>query len=119
VRRLQHNEARPIFRWNGVYAGFLLEQCLFDRYGNLWGRVDDEGKVWRSTGTLLGELVEENYVLSKVGQDPERIDPPPLPARRPDPPEPSASRPPEGPKEGWEDALEELTYPNGYPRLPF
>lgn len=111
-------ETRPIFRWDGKYAGFVFEGHLYDRWGNYWGWVDEEGNVWRSQGALLGELVEENYVLRKVGQERRKADPRTWPDR-PAVPGPSANRPPKEPKEGWEDALEDLTHPSGLPRINF
>ena len=111
-------ETQPIFLWNGKYVGFVLEGYFFDRYGNWVGWVDEEGAVWEAgTGTLLGELVEESYVLRRVGQAPKRAAPPPPPTR-PAPAEPSAERPPRDPKEGWEDTLAKKFTPSGHPKPP-
>jgi hypothetical protein len=80
---------------------------LFDDNGNYLGWVE-EGKVWRSDGTFLGEIVEDNYILRRKTMIPPIPKIPKIPPILPIPPIPSIDRIGKIPKIGWVDALDEF-----------
>jgi hypothetical protein len=96
----------PLFRWDGAYWGFLLENQLYDRYGRHVGWFETPGiDVYDLSGHFMGELWEEQYVLRSIF----RSEPIPRASRAPVPyPTPPAA-PPErdarDPREDWSDAL--------------
>jgi hypothetical protein len=53
----------PIYRWSGEYFGFLSGGNLFDASCRYLGWAAADGEVWRKDGSLLGEIVEDNYIL--------------------------------------------------------
>jgi hypothetical protein len=52
-----------IFRWNGEYFGFISNGHLFSAKSEYLAWVENDGSVWRSDESYLGELVEKNYIL--------------------------------------------------------
>lgn len=55
----------PIYRWSGEYFGFIYNDRLFDKYSKYLGWLDS-GEVYRSNGTYLGAIVDENYILRRT-----------------------------------------------------
>jgi hypothetical protein len=98
---------QPIFRWNGKYFGFFADGHLFDSASNYRGWVENDGTVWRSDGTFLGNLVGGEYVLLQKSavraSRPPRAHPavPATPARVED-------RIGRGQRPGYVDGLDEL-----------
>lgn len=98
----------PIFLWNGAYAGFLEGGWFFDLNGRYIGWLEQESMVWRSTGSFLGELVDDNYILRTLAASPPVPKPPRVPPVPPTPPTPPGVRIPRAPRPGWVDPLEAL-----------
>jgi hypothetical protein len=97
----------PIFRWSGEYFGFTSGDCLFGATSTYFAWIE-HGRVWRSDGLYVGEIVDENYVLrnsSMVAPAPRVPRIPPVP---PIPPVPSINRVGRIPRIGWTDALGDL-----------
>jgi len=97
-----------IFRWCGVYVGFLTDQWLFDANGRYLGWYDGDMQVWRADGVGLGRIVDRHYILrDQRATPPVRRTPrvPPVPPRLPNPP---ANRIARVPLPGWVDALGEI-----------
>ena len=103
---------RPItfvFRWDGSYWGFLLNNQLYDRYGRHagWaeGRPHHALDLFHLSGRFMGELVDGHFVLRSIlrTEPVPRGSRPPIPTRTP--PDPPASRGPADPRDGWSDAL--------------
>ena len=98
----------PIFRWNGEYFGFMYSNRLFDANSNYLGWVENDGRVWRSNGVFLGEVVDNNYILKRTNSvelSPKVSRHPPTP---PVPPPPEPNRAGRNPKFCCQDALEEF-----------
>lgn len=99
---------KPIFCWQGRYAGFTVNGWLFAADSRYLGWVDSRERVWKADGSFLGEIVEQHYILRRsnavmpVRQTP-RV--PPVPTEPPSPPPARAAR---LPRPGWIDPLEEL-----------
>jgi hypothetical protein len=99
---------RPIYRWSGEYFGFIENDHFFSAKGNFLGWVSDDGRVWKKNGDLLGELVDEKYILRSQSM--------PIPSRRtrklipprPTIPEKRPKQPKRAKKAGWDDALDEF-----------
>lgn len=98
----------PIFRWSGLYIGFLSSAGFFDVNGLYLGWKDDQGKVWNRDGTYFGELVEEHYILRRSGFTVPVPRPPRVPPVNPELPTAPANRIPRSPMPGWMDALEQV-----------
>jgi hypothetical protein len=97
--------ATPIFRWSGEYFGFIKDGFLFDANGTYVAWAEADGSVWRTDGTYLGDIVEQNYILrnptrSTAGNREPR--PPPL---RPGPMPTQVRRAPKVLRKGWIDSL--------------
>ncbi|NBC12510.1 MAG: hypothetical protein GVY09_04025 [Gammaproteobacteria bacterium] len=95
----------PLFRWSGLFIGFLVDGWLFDAGGIYLGWQDAAGRVWYHDGRYLGETVDEHYVLRRVAlaepvPQPRRV--PPVTPELPLPPPNRVARPP---RPGWTDAL--------------
>jgi len=56
----------PIFRWSGVYFGFISSKRLFNRNGNYIGWIENDNRVWKKDGSFLGEIQDDNYILRKT-----------------------------------------------------
>ena len=56
----------PIYRWSGQYFGFLKNGNLFSNTSNYLGWVTEDGRVWKSNGQFLGEIVDEHYILRRT-----------------------------------------------------
>jgi len=97
----------PIYKWNGEYSGFIHSDRLFDAHSKYLGWVDDDGRVWRSDGTFLGEIVEENYILRRTTMVEPVPKVPKVPPVPPVAPVPKINRVGRVKKVGWKDALEE------------
>jgi hypothetical protein len=99
---------QPIFRWNGKHFGFIADGYLFDSTANFRGWVDNDGTVWRSDGTFLGDLVGGEYVLLQTSAS--RADRPPrtrpAPYSTPAKPDDRIGR---GQRSGYVDGLDELS----------
>ena len=97
---------KPLYRWDGRHVGFRSGDHLYTRDAECFGWVDDDGTVWRSDGSYLGELMHDNYVLrSKRLREGSRrtrqkMDPP-----RPVAPGEATDRPARMPLAGMDDAL--------------
>ena len=94
-----------LFCWSGLFAGYLVEDFLFDVNGVYLGWEDASGRLWRRDGSYLGERVDQHYVMRRDGF----ATPVPLPRRVPpvipDLPAPPANRAARPPRPGWTDAL--------------
>ena len=55
-----------IYRWNGVYFGYLNKSSLFNAKSTYLGWVEADGGVWRKNGTYLGNITNVNYILRKT-----------------------------------------------------
>ena len=100
------SDRTPIFRWSGKYFGFIHKGYFFDADSNYLGWVEDDGSVWRSDGTYLGELTESYYILRNMIK---REPTPKIPKITPIPPIPAIpriNRIGRIAKIGWEDALD-------------
>jgi len=98
----------PIYRWNGKYYGFIREGFLFDASGNYVGWLDAGNEIYRSDGTFLGELFDDNYVLGRVAGLRRIRKIPRIPPIRSIPPIPRIDRIGRLPVVGWCDALDEF-----------
>ena len=99
---------KPIFCWQGRYAGFVANGWLFAAEGRYLGWVDSSSRAWKADGYFLGEIVEDYYILRRShGVMPVRQTPrvPPVPTEPPSPPPARTAR---LPRPGWIDPLEEL-----------
>jgi len=97
----------PIFHWSGEYFGFIRDNNFFNKDGAYLG-WQEYGRIWKVNGELLGELIEENYILRSKADIPlcprvPRTPPSPLV-----PPTLSTDRAGKTPRVGWVDALDEL-----------
>jgi hypothetical protein len=98
----------PLFRWSGLFVGFLSSGCLFDANGVYLGWEDMQGRVWKRDGTHMGQRVDGNYVMRR------ECSPHPVPQPRrvppvvPDLPAPLAARTARPPMPGWTDALAQI-----------
>lgn len=96
-----------VYRWNGRYFGFISNGRLFDASSNYLGWVDEQGRVWRASGSFLGELVDGNYILRRTSM----ATPASRVARsrpsRPTSPTRRTNRTGRTPRAGWIDALNE------------
>ena len=95
----------PLFRWSGLFVGFLVDGCLFEANGGYFGWEDRLGRIWRDDGSYLGERVDQHYVLRRSAwttpvPQPRRV--PPVTPELPLPPPNRSARPP---RPGFEDAL--------------
>jgi hypothetical protein len=98
----------PIFRWNGVYVGFLTGRWFFDAHGRYVGWCDGDLQVWRSDGVALGKVVDRHYILRDRREAPPVRRTPLVPPVPPTLPRPPANRIARVPLPGWVDALEEI-----------
>jgi hypothetical protein len=94
-----------LFCWSGLFAGYLVEDFLFDVNGVYLGWEDASGRLWRRDGNYLGERVDQHFVMRRDGF----ATPVPLPRRVPpvipNLPAPPANRAARPPRPGWTDAL--------------
>ena len=74
-----------IFRWNGKYFGFLLDDNFFDANAKWLGWIED-GQIWRENGELLGALHEDTYILKSTTKLPPEPKFPPVPPVPPEAP---------------------------------
>ena len=74
-----------IYRWNGKYFGFLLDDNFFDANSKWLGWIED-GQIWMENGELLGELYEDLYILKSTTKLPPEPKAPPVPPVSPEPP---------------------------------
>lgn len=97
-----------MFCWSGLFAGYLVEDFLFDVNGVYLGWEDASGRLWRRDGSYLGDRVDQQYVMRRDGF----ATPVPLPRRVPpvipDLPARPANRVARPPQPGWTDALEAI-----------
>ena len=105
----------PLFRWNGHYWGFLLDDHVYDRYGRHVGWVERAPDRPPSTGTrldvyelsgrFLGEVRERHYVLRDMlrAEPIHRAPRPAVPCWTP--PEAAPARDAQEPRDHWRDAL--------------
>jgi len=98
----------PIYRWSGEYFGFIRNGRLFDSSANYLGWLSDEGRVWRTDGTFLGELSGENYILRRTSMMCPTPRTPRIPPIKPIAPIPKLNRPGRTPRSGRVDALNEF-----------
>jgi hypothetical protein len=98
----------PIFRWNGLYVGFLSDQWFFGADGRYLGWYGEDLQVWRSDGVALGKIVDRHYILRDRRVAPPVRRTPPVPPVPPTLPRPPANRIARVPLPGWVDALEEI-----------
>ena len=96
----------PLFRWSGLFVGFLVDGCLFNPVGIYLGWEDAAGRVWNPDGSYLGQRVSEHYVLRRVAWSPPVPQPRRVPPVTPELPLPPANRAARPPRPGWADALE-------------
>ena len=96
----------PLFRWSGLFIGFLMDGCLFDPAGRYLGWEDPAGRVWGHDGSYLGERVDDHYVLRRLTHSPPVPQPRRVPPVVPELPLPPAHRAARPPRPGWADALE-------------
>jgi hypothetical protein len=93
-----------LFRWDGLYWGFLAGDALFDRFGRQVGWVE-EADAFDQAGRFMGELVDGHYVLrNRLRAVPVHRNPRPAVAF-PTPPAPVPDRQPRDPLDDWADAL--------------
>ncbi len=97
----------PIFRLSGQYFGFIYKKYLFTATSKYVGWFEGK-KVWKSNGQLLGELVEDTYILKKTMQIPSMPKIPIIPPIPPIPPIPRMNKMRRIPRAGWVDALQDL-----------
>ena len=98
-----------IFRLNGAYVGVLTSDgWFFDAEGRYIGWYDDEGQVWYRDGSLLGEILNENYILTRQGRRPFVRRTPRVPPVTPELPAAPADRIPTTGEPGWVDALDNI-----------
>jgi hypothetical protein len=94
-----------VFHWDGRYFGFVSDGNLFDQTGKYCGWVDDSGRVWRASGSYLGDLIEGRYVLRRL----DAVRPTRRAARvhlaLSEPPAAPVDQPGREPKDGWTDPL--------------
>ncbi len=98
----------PLYKWSGQYVGFISGGNLFDASSTYLGWVDEEGRCWSSSGSFLGELVEENYVLRRTTMVPPVPKVPKVPPVPPVPPVAKVNRVGKVGRVGWTDALADL-----------
>ena len=102
-------QVRPLYRWNGRHVGFRSGDHLYALDGECFGWVDDDGTVWRTTGSYLGELMHESYVLrSKRLREGSRRTRQKMEPPRPLAAVPVDARPARVPLVGMDDALDFL-----------
>lgn len=56
----------PLYTWTGRYCAFISNGWIFDRQSHYLGWLTEDGKAWGRDGSFLGELVDENYILSRT-----------------------------------------------------
>jgi hypothetical protein len=56
---------KSIYRWNGDYFGFIYNDRLFNKHSIYLGWVDGT-EVWRTNGTFLGEIIDNDYILRRT-----------------------------------------------------
>ena len=95
----------PIYRWNGEYFGFIHDNNLFDATSNYVGWIEADGCVWRSNGTFLGRVVDNNYVLRCTDAADPAPKVSPAPPASPIPPFPEPNRLGRILPFGWVDAF--------------
>jgi hypothetical protein len=95
-----------MFRWSGLYVGFLANGCLFDANGLYLGWQDEAGRIWNRNGTYMGEVVDEHYVMHRQGFAVPVPRPPRVPPVNPELPIAPANRAPRAPLPGWADSLD-------------
>ncbi len=94
----------PLFRWDGQYWGFVVDDGLYDRHGRHVGWLEGND-VYDRSGRFMGELMNRYYVLRNL------LRPEPIQrASRPAVPHPTTPSPPPDRQarpilEGWKDAL--------------
>ncbi len=96
----------PIYKWSGLYWGFIYNNRIFDKHAVYMGWIDDSLRAWKKDGEFLGEIINENYILRRAnGIKPiNRI--PKIPPINPIPPIPKINRIGRINKIGWIDAIE-------------
>jgi hypothetical protein len=52
-----------LFAWSGEYVGFVRNGRMFSREGNYFGWIDEDRRVWSSSGAYMGNYVDGGYVL--------------------------------------------------------
>lgn len=52
----------PIFRTNGIYLGFILNDSLFSRDGEYLGWIENDF-VWDSKGRFRGKKFQDKYII--------------------------------------------------------
>ena len=97
----------PIFHWSGEYFGFIRITSFFNKDGVYLGWLEHK-RIWRTDGELLGNLIEEKYVLRCEVDIPLCPKMPRNPPPPPVPPTPSPDLIAKAPRKGWTDALYEL-----------
>ncbi len=115
---------RPVtllFRWDGTYWGFRLQNQLHDRYGRHVGWIEttpgQPADVYHLTGRFLGELIEGHYVMRSLlrAEPVHRAERAAVPVWTP--PDQPPDLEPKDPRDGWTDALPWPLRPPEPPRL--
>lgn len=94
-----------IYRLDGRYFGFIRDGNLFRGNGEYFGWAEESGHVWQATGRFLGEIVEENYILRRIGMTAPGSKYPRIAPIPPVPPVPQVNRVYKIGLVGWIDSL--------------
>jgi len=80
-----------IFRWNGVYFGFIKNDYFFDKQSNYLGWIEGN-EVRLKDGAYFGDISNTNYILRKTSMSakskksaksaPSRPSPPSIPSNK-------------------------------------
>lgn len=80
---------KPLFKHNGIYMGFINNNCIFSRDGDYLGWVE-QNFCWDSKGKFKGQIWKDKYVILN------QFAVPAIPrAPRPAPPAPVLPPPPQ------------------------
>jgi hypothetical protein len=102
-------ESTPLFRWDGAYWGFVVNDRVYDRHGRqfAWleavaGHVTD---AFDLSGRFVGERRDRYHILRNVlrPEPVHRAERAPIPA--PSIPAAAPDHDPRDPLDGWADAL--------------
>jgi hypothetical protein len=104
----------PVFRWNGVYWGFLEGDALYDRYGRQAGWLEGQD-VFDMAGRFIGELRDGRHVVRDRLREAPIHRAPRLPVPHLTPPDPVPNRDPRDP---LDDSTDGLPWPLPSPEPP-